>query len=125
MAINTPQQEHSNKNNNHLTVVKTAKGRVGYGSLEQTLDSTSALWSFCRRRAAALVSSFRAAMCSAGRRTFPFVSFSSSSETTWSWPCCSATARGVNPSCAQAEMMVSSGQLFDGHAVLAKEQEAN
>lgn len=64
-----------------------------------TFDSTSALWSFCRSRAAALVSSLRAAMCRAGRRTFPFVSFSSSRETTWSWPCCKATAKGVKPSC--------------------------
>jgi len=64
-----------------------------------TLDSTSALWSFCRSRAAALVSSLRAAMCRAGRRTLPFVSFSSSKETTWSWPCWRATARGVKPSC--------------------------
>jgi hypothetical protein len=45
-----------------------------------------------------LVSSFLAAMCSAGRRTLPLVSFSSNTATTLSWPCCSATARGVNPS---------------------------
>lgn len=68
-----------------------------------TLDSTSALWSFCRSRAAALVSSLRAAMCRAGSRTLPFVSFSSSRETTWSWPCWRATARGVKPSCAWRE----------------------
>ena len=67
--------------------------------LQLTFDSTSALWSFCRSRAAAFVSSLRAAMWSAGRRTFPFVSFSSNRETTWSWPCCKATARGVKPSC--------------------------
>lgn len=63
-----------------------------------TLDSTSALWSFCSSSAAALVSSLRAAMCRAGSRTFPLVSFSRSRETTWSWPCWSATARGVKPS---------------------------
>lgn len=71
-----------------------------------TLDSTSALWSFCRSRAAALVSSLRAAMCRAGRRTLPFVSFSSSRETTWSWPCWRATARGVKPSCVRREREV-------------------
>lgn len=64
-----------------------------------TFDSTSALLSFCSSRAAAFVSSFRAAIWRAGRRTFPLVSFSSRSETTWSWPCCKATASGVKPSC--------------------------
>lgn len=49
-----------------------------------TFDSTSALVSFCRSRAAAFVSSFRAAMWRAGRRTLPFVSFSSRRDTTWS-----------------------------------------
>lgn len=66
-----------------------------------TFDSTSALLSFCSSRAAAFVSSFRAAIWRAGRRTFPLVSFSSKSETTWSWPCCKATASGVKPSCKE------------------------
>ena len=64
-----------------------------------TLDWTSALWSFWRRRAADLVSSLRAAMWRAGRRTLPFVSCSKRRETTWLWPCCRAMARGVKPSC--------------------------
>jgi len=55
--------------------------------------------STCSRRAAALQSSFLAAMCKAGSRTLPRVSFSRSTATTLSWPCCIATARGVNPSC--------------------------
>lgn len=38
-----------------------------------TLLSTSGLGSFCRSTAAVRVSSLRAAMCSAGRRTFPLV----------------------------------------------------
>lgn len=71
---------------------------TGGRRVKVTLDSTSALWSFWSSRAAALVSSLRAAMWSAGRRTFPLVSFSRSRETTWSWPCCSATASGVKPS---------------------------
>jgi len=52
----------------------------------------------CRRRVAALTSSFLAAMCKAGRRTLPLESFSSSIATTRSCPCCRATANGVNPS---------------------------
>lgn len=64
----------------------------------RTLDWTSALWSFWRSRAADLVSSFRAAMCKAGRRTLPLVSFSRRMETTWLWPCWRAMARGVKPS---------------------------
>lgn len=63
-----------------------------------TLDCTSALWSFCSSSAADLVSSFLAAMCSAGSRTLPLVSFSSRMATAWLCPCCSATARGVKPS---------------------------
>lgn len=59
--------------------------------------------SFCSRRAADLVSSFFAAMCKAGSRTLPFVSCSRSTATTRSWPCCRATARGVNPSCKKNE----------------------
>lgn len=38
-----------------------------------TLESTSGLGSFCSSTAAVRVSSLRAAMCRAGRRTFPFV----------------------------------------------------
>lgn len=72
----------------HLT--KTLHGR--------TFDWTSALWSFWRSRAADLVSSLRAAMCRAGRRTLPFVSFSNKTDTTWLWPCWSAMAKGVKPS---------------------------
>lgn len=53
----------------------------------------------CRRRVAALVSSFFAAMCRAGSRTLPRVSFSRRMATTRSWPCWRATASGVNPSC--------------------------
>lgn len=63
-----------------------------------TLDCTSALWSFWSRRAADLVSSFRAAMCRAGSLTFPLVSFSKRMATAWLCPCWSATARGVKPS---------------------------
>ena len=55
----------------------------------------------CRRRAAALQSSFLAAMCRAGSRTFPRVSFSRRTATTLSCPCCKATASGVNPSCSE------------------------
>lgn len=64
-----------------------------------TLDVTSGLWSLWRSRVAALQSSFLAAMWSAGSRTRPLVSFSSSTATTLSWPCCNATANGVKPSC--------------------------
>lgn len=64
----------------------------------RTLDWTSALWSFWRSSAADFVSSFRAAMCRAGRRTLPLVSFSRSMETTWLWPCWRAMASGVKPS---------------------------
>lgn len=64
-----------------------------------TLDCTSALWSFCSKSAADLVSSFLAAMCKAGNLTFPLVSFSSRIATAWLCPCCSATAKGVKPSC--------------------------
>lgn len=70
-----------------------------------TLDCTSALWSFWSSRAADFVSSFRAAMCKAGRRTFPFVSFSKRMDTTWLWPCCSAIARGVKPSCKKKKQI--------------------
>lgn len=63
-----------------------------------TLDWTSALWSFWSRSAADLVSSFRAAICNAGNRTLPLVSFSRRMATAWLCPCCSATARGVKPS---------------------------
>lgn len=77
-----------------------------------TFDSTSALWSLCRRRAAAFVSSFRAAMCRAGRRTFPLVSFSSRRETTWSWPCCNATARGVKPSWNSRTVILTVNKLW-------------
>lgn len=52
----------------------------------------------CRSNSAALQSSFLAAMCKAGSRTFPFESFSRRTLTTLSWPCCIATARGVKPS---------------------------
>lgn len=84
-----------------LEVARLTQDRAvkGWGDPGPTFDSTSALLSFCRSRAAALVSSFRAAMWRAGRRTFPFVSFSSRRDTTWSWPCCRATANGVKPSC--------------------------
>lgn len=64
----------------------------------RTFDWTSALWSFWSSSAADLVSSLRAAMCRAGRRTFPLVSFSSKTDTTWLWPCWRAMARGVKPS---------------------------
>lgn len=80
------------------------RGVKGWSDLGLTFDSTSALLSFCRSRAAAFVSSFRAAIWRAGRRTFPFVSFSSRSDTTWSWPCCRATASGVKPSCEQKDV---------------------
>ena len=63
-----------------------------------TLDELSALCSFCSRRVAALTSSFLAAMCSAGSRTLPRESFSRSTATTRSCPCCRATASGVKPS---------------------------
>lgn len=63
-----------------------------------TFDWTSALWSFWSSSAADFVSSLRAAMCSAGRRTFPFVSCSSNKETTELWPCWRAIASGVKPS---------------------------
>lgn len=47
----------------------------GYAAqgLALTLESTSGLGSFCSSTAAVRVSSLRAAMCRAGRRTFPFV----------------------------------------------------
>lgn len=60
--------------------------------------------SFCSSRAADLTSSFLAAIWRAGRRTFPFVSCSSSTLTTRSCPCCRATARGVNPSYKQSNV---------------------
>lgn len=63
-----------------------------------TLDWTSALWSFWSSSAADLVSSLRAAMCRAGRRTLPLVSCSNSRETTELWPCWRAMASGVKPS---------------------------
>lgn len=63
-----------------------------------TLESTSGLGSFCRSTAAVRVSSLRAAMCRAGRRTFPLVPKLMRCATTFSWPCCRATARGVKPS---------------------------
>lgn len=63
-----------------------------------TLDCTSALWSFWSRSAADLVSSFLAAICRAGSRTFPLVSFSKRMATAWLCPCWRATARGVKPS---------------------------
>lgn len=52
-----------------------------------TFDWTSALWSFWSSSAADFVSSLRAAMCRAGRRTFPLVSCSNSRDTTALWPC--------------------------------------
>lgn len=63
-----------------------------------TLDWTSALWSFWSSSAADLVSSLRAAMCRAGRRTLPLVSCSNSRETTELWPCWREIASGVKPS---------------------------
>lgn len=51
-----------------------------------------------RSSVAALQSSFLAAICKAGSRTFPLVSFSNRTATTLSCPCCIATASGVNPS---------------------------
>lgn len=63
-----------------------------------TLDWTSALWSFWSSSAADFVSSLRAAMCRAGRRTLPLVSCSNSRETTELWPCWRAMASGVKPS---------------------------
>lgn len=68
-----------------------------------TLDWTSALWSFWSSSAADFVSSLRAAMCRAGRRTLPLVSCSSSRETTELWPCWRAMASGVKPSWRSTE----------------------
>lgn len=52
----------------------------------------------CNKSVAAFISSFLAAICKAGKRTFPLVSFSSNNATTRSCPCCKATANGVKPS---------------------------
>lgn len=92
----------------HYLYIPVKKTQKYYSSISEkawtlnicflTLDWTSALWSFWSSKAADLVSSLRAAMWSAGRRTLPFVSCSSSRETTWLWPCCRAMARGVKPS---------------------------
>ena len=68
------------------------------GHEQLTLEVLSTLWSFSRSSFAALTSSFLAAMWSAGRWTFPPESFSRRTATTLSWPCCRATASGVNPS---------------------------
>lgn len=78
------------------------------GQHHVTLDCTSALWSFCSRSAADLVSSFLAAMCKAGNLTFPLVSFSSRIATAWLCPCCKATAKGVKPSCKRRKQNVLS-----------------
>lgn len=71
--------------------------------LSLTLDWTSALWSFWSSSAADFVSSLRAAMCRAGRRTLPLVSCSNSRETTELWPCWRAMASGVKPSWMSSE----------------------
>lgn len=63
-----------------------------------TLLRTSGLGSFCSSTAAVRVSSLRAAMWRAGRRTFPLVPKLMRRATTFSWPCCRATASGVKPS---------------------------
>ena len=49
---------------------KAVRDRMGE---PHTLERTSALGSFCSSTAAVRVSSLRAAMCKAGRRTLPFV----------------------------------------------------
>ena len=72
--------------------------RLGVCGRSLTLELRSALWSLWSSSVAALTSSFLAAMCSAGRRTLLRRSFSSRTATTRSWPCCRATASGVNPS---------------------------
>lgn len=63
-----------------------------------TSGERSIFGSLFRRRAAALTSFFLAAMCKAGKRILPRESFSKRMATTFSWPCCKATANGVKPS---------------------------
>ncbi len=63
-----------------------------------TSGDKSMFGSLFKRRAAAFTSFFLAAMCKAGKRILPRESFSNRMATTFSWPCCNATANGVNPS---------------------------